>query len=424
MKIWNKIWKFILILSLCIFFFILYKSYYNVKEISNKIDIEKANFFVKQIKLNIDGSLQVPDYIIKYLVNNSKFNQIIVLDSNNIELYSVTKGYTDTLMINKFINVQNDSIVIYKGKVISIIQIFDSNLNKISVGKVILTMKGNKQLSFINFLLGDKYPLIIYILLFILLLLFKPIHIRYIESEKEKIEPERIIEYIPNQEISDKYRVEYDEKKKNLDTKLIYIKEQILNKLNNVELAISKDLPTVGQVDLNNYKKHISEIIETINNSLEGKDNKVLSLSKKITNSNNKLISTISKIEYYANRLRILSYNAMIMANKMGKEGNAFKIIADEISRLSDSLYLFYKDILGFIKENDWEIDNTESNFIRSNIAELSLYILEAISKVESEYLTDYEKLKDISRNRIEKPLLVFTSIKENLKNYIIDIFS
>ncbi len=424
MKIWNRIWQFILILSLCIFFFLLYKSYYNEKNIRNKTDIEKVNFFVKQIKLNIDGSLQVPDYIIKYLVNNSQFNQIIVLDSNSAELYSVTKGYADTSMINKFINIQDDSIIVYKGKVLSIIPIFDSDLNKILVGKVILTMKGSKQISFINYLLGDRYTLIVYIVLFVLLLLFRPGHIRYIEPEKEKIEPEIIVKYIPNQEIADKYRIEYDEKKKNLDEKLIYIKEQIFNKLNSIEIAISKDLSATDQVDLGNYKKHISEIIENINNSLESKDNKALSLSKKVTNNNNKLIYAFSKIEYFANRLRIFSYNAMIMANKMGKEGNAFKILADEISRLSDSLYLFHKDLLGLIKENDLEIDNIESGFIRKAIAELSLYILEAISKVESEHLTDYEKLRDMSEIKIEKYSLEFKNIKENFKNYITDIFS
>lgn len=183
------------------------------------------------------------------------------------------------------------------------------------------------------------------------------------------------------------------------------------------------------------YGIDLEDSLESLNNDFQLFKNNIIHLEEEeaaISEQNRnfilKLKEGFGKIEYFANRLRILSYNAMILANSSGSEGEGFKVVADEMANLSDRIFQFQNEI-----EN--EIDKTnlrnESPLIEKlkehiNVAESHIGNIREEKEKENEKLnlaidnmihTNKNKLYDRYKAALDEFKLFLEEIFPNLNS-------
>ncbi len=428
MKIWNKIRIYIVVITIALFFFITYQYYRIDQESKYTFDKEYISFLSDQIRGNINSSLQLPSNILKYIVNLQYFKEIAVFDSTGKEMFSMAKGEVgiDTSKIEEIIKTgtNSDTLIKVKDMYIKVIQIRSMLDNKI-LGKAMLIVIPHFKEDYFSFIMSQRY--LILTLLIMLLLLSVGINQREYAKKEEVREKEE--EFIDVFEPERKEGKEIESKRTETIDKnvLLDLKRKILNKLEDIKF-INKEESRIENI---NFMFQIDNIIAEFKEILRASENEVENLKIKDSNSSDKtklfiahLKGEVDRIEYFANRLRILSYNAMILANSSGSEGEGFKVVADEMANLSDRMYQFQNKL-----ENN--IDNFKTINMTDEIGEINKNIEIAISHISK--LEDREKEENKrlqievtnSLNKNNKELQEkYNSLLKEFINYIEKIFT
>ncbi|KAB2843578.1 MAG: methyl-accepting chemotaxis protein, partial [Melioribacteraceae bacterium] len=124
-------------------------------------------------------------------------------------------------------------------------------------------------------------------------------------------------------------------------------------------------------------KQSIDEMSETIRNLVGVTESvsKKLSLINKNADNISNIISTITKV---ADQTNLLSLNAAIEAEKAGKYGKGFSVVAKEIRRLADQTAVATLDIEKMIKEMQ--------SSVKSGVEEMDKFFVEvrlSVSAIE-----------------------------------------
>ncbi len=136
----------------------------------------------------------------------------------------------------------------------------------------------------------------------------------------------------------------------------------------------------------NNQNDEFKNIFSNVNenyNFLEKNLNNISLMFKK-------LLESADAIHDIAESIRVLSINASIESVRAGNFGKGFKIVADEVKKLSGTTQAYIKNIIPLIKETDNIVSRTLNSFeTGKNI------IIDKISLQKNEFQHFYDTLSD-----------------------------
>jgi len=414
MKIWNKSRIYIFVLALVLFFILTYRFYKLDQKKEKLIDKEYISFLSSQIKSNINNKLQISSAVLKYIVNLQYFKEIAVFDSSGKELFSMAKGNSiaDTVLIKSLVtNPSNNDSLLFTGNVyINVIPI-KSVLNNVPIGKAILVTVPHLEGNYFMFIRKQLYLIVAFILfLLIIFIKFPEKQMLSIEqSEQDNNAEDELVEIFKEErKIDTEHEIKPEINNKN---DLKKIKKNIIKKLDELILTMGK----IEEYEKMKYGIDLEDSLNSLNNDFQLFKNNIIHLeeedaaiSEKNRNFILKLKEGFGKIEYFANRLRILSYNAMILANSSGSEGEGFKVVADEMANLSDRIFQFQNEI-----EN--EIENDKTNL--RNESPLIEKLKEHINVAESHI----GNIREEKEKENEKLNLAINSLIHKNKNKLYD---
>ena len=152
-------------------------------------------------------------------------------------------------------------------------------------------------------------------------------------------------------------------------------------------------------------KETVSERVE----ELKSADEKVSDIDKKfesLKKDSTDVFDITSKIEEVAELTNILSINASIEAARIGNEGAGFRVIAQEVKKLSEMTGTFAQEISGTIKNFSLVIDGINNQ-------------MKGFVKIFNSLKKDMEKFQDVFDNNTEIGRTVggnLTSINSSVK--------
>lgn len=126
-------------------------------------------------------------------------------------------------------------------------------------------------------------------------------------------------------------------------------------------------------------------------NIFQNIDDNYLSLEKNLNSIINKfkiLLENADAINEISENIRILAINASLESVRAGIYGKGFKIVADEVKKLSGSTQTYVKKIIPMIKETNTMIDSALKNFEAS-----SKNVVEKINNQKTEFNVFYDIL-------------------------------
>lgn len=110
------------------------------------------------------------------------------------------------------------------------------------------------------------------------------------------------------------------------------------------------------------YDKQNQDFMATVA-IIDGNYNDLKTNIDSITEMINKIYKNSHNIQDLAERIHILSINASIESARAGKYGKGFKVISNEIAKLSENTQSFVNDIVELISESKEQSNKTLANF-------------------------------------------------------------
>ncbi|NIA22824.1 MAG: hypothetical protein GWP03_01450 [Proteobacteria bacterium] len=395
------------------------------------IDKEYISFLSSQIKGNINDKLQISSTVLKYIVSLQYFKEIAVYDSSGKELFSMTKGSigSDTTIIEKLIaNPSDKDSLLFTGNMyIKVIQI-KSVLNNTPIGEVVLVIIPHFKENYLMFIKRQLYLIGGFILLFLIIFIKFPDRQKF-AIEQLSQEGKRENELVEILKGGEKKTYEECEVKREVDGKgkLPKIKKDIIEKLEEIISAMEKNERTENM----EYNIGLKDSMENLNNDFKLFESNVIHLEQEdaaISEQGKRFIlklkGELSKIEYFANRLRILSYNAMILANSSESEGEGFKVVADEMANLSDRIFQFQNGIEDKIDKTNLETKSSTIEKIKGDMTIVKWHMENIWKDRENENEKLNKEITNLINRNKNKLIYQYKTVLNDFKLYLEDVFS
>lgn len=129
-------------------------------------------------------------------------------------------------------------------------------------------------------------------------------------------------------------------------------------------------------------------------------------------------------IEEITKQTKLLSLNAEIEAARAGEDGKGFRVVAEEIKKLSDQTHESTDKIRIIMQEIENQIVSIKDNMEKGNVSlEDSKYAVEEV-KNSFNIIENTEKVVDDKINKLLLKVKGISEVKENVVNYIENIAS
>jgi methyl-accepting chemotaxis protein len=165
-------------------------------------------------------------------------------------------------------------------------------------------------------------------------------------------------------------------------------------------LALSIEHLSGSIEEMQNVGTQIQIVFEDfLSMARDGKESsaKLDKTNKKITQSSNEIISVVTIIEEFFDKIKMLSLNATIEAARAGEFGRGFAVVASEIGKLSDDSTKELSQISTLIENNKHDVES--GNEVITEIINFIQILLESAYGVQQKtaaILNEIEKQKSL----------------------------
>lgn len=118
---------------------------------------------------------------------------------------------------------------------------------------------------------------------------------------------------------------------------------------------------------LEEYGKDISEIFAVLLNQAKNGESSSVRLNssnKKISENSEGILSVVTVMENFFDRINLLALNATIEAARAGESGRGFAVVAEEIGKMADNSSGDLKQIWGLVEKNRKDVEEGNENII------------------------------------------------------------
>lgn len=163
------------------------------------------------------------------------------------------------------------------------------------------------------------------------------------------------------------------------------------------ELFKSFEILAVSVDQLEGYSNEISTVfLSVLKQTKEGESTsaRLEGTNKKISENSSEILSVVTVMEDFFDKINLLSLNATIEAARAGEYGRGFAVVAEEIGKLADHSSRDLKLITGLVEKNRKDVDEGNTNimeiigFINSllgNIVELQSKSINALGLMKKQ---------------------------------------
>jgi len=163
------------------------------------------------------------------------------------------------------------------------------------------------------------------------------------------------------------------------------------------DLFKSFDVLALSVDQLEEYGNDISVIFVSLLQQAQNGENtsaRLDSTNKKISDNSSEILSVVTVMEDFFDKINLLSLNATIEAARAGEYGRGFAVVAEEIGKLADHSSQDLKLISGLVEKNKKDVDEGNTNiteiigFITSllgNISQLQDKSVQALDQMKKQ---------------------------------------
>lgn len=133
------------------------------------------------------------------------------------------------------------------------------------------------------------------------------------------------------------------------------------------ELFKSFEVLAVSVDQLEEYGNDISKIFITVLQQAKNGESTSARLdgtNKKISENSGEILSVVTVMEDFFDKINLLSLNATIEAARAGEYGKGFAVVAEEIGKLADHSSQDLKLISGLVEKNRKDVDEGNTNIV------------------------------------------------------------
>lgn len=129
-------------------------------------------------------------------------------------------------------------------------------------------------------------------------------------------------------------------------------------------------------------------------------------INKKISDNSNRILSVISIMGDFFDRINLLSLNATIEAARAGEQGRGFAVVAEEIGKLADNSAGELKQITNLISTNKADVEKGNEAIVEiiRFIASMFKHLQDIQVKIDEimSFIQKQKELKDLMNSRTE----------------------
>lgn len=191
-----------------------------------------------------------------------------------------------------------------------------------------------------------------------------------------------------------------------------------------VELFKSFDVLANSVDKLEIYGREISEIFDVLLRQAkdgESSSAKLNSSNSKISDNSEEILSVVTVMEEFFDKINLLALNATIEAARAGEYGRGFAVVAEEIGKMADSSSRDLKQIWGLVEKNRKDVEEGNKNI--TEIIDFIYILLQHISRLQEKsvlalgQMKQQKIMKEEMNNKAEtvrsKSELIETSMNE-----------
>lgn len=161
------------------------------------------------------------------------------------------------------------------------------------------------------------------------------------------------------------------------------------------ELFKSFDILARSVDQLEEYGNEISEIFVTVLHQTrngESTSARLDSTNRKISENSSEILSVVTVMEDFFDKINLLSLNATIEAARAGEYGKGFAVVAEEIGKLADHSSQELKLISGLVGKNKKDVEEGNANIVE--IISFINSLLQNIAHLQEKSVLALEQMK------------------------------
>lgn len=161
------------------------------------------------------------------------------------------------------------------------------------------------------------------------------------------------------------------------------------------ELFKSFDILAQSVDQLEEYGNDISKIFVSVLHQAkkgEGTSAKLDVTNKKISGNSSEILSVVTVMEEFFDKINLLSLNATIEAARAGEYGRGFAVVAEEIGKLADHSSQELKLISGLVEKNKKDVEEGNANIVE--IIEFINSLLKDINQLQQKSVQALDQMK------------------------------
>jgi len=151
-----------------------------------------------------------------------------------------------------------------------------------------------------------------------------------------------------------------------------------------VDLFKSFDVLAMSVDKLEVYGRDISEIFDVLLEQAkngESSSARLNSSNSKISDNSAEILSVVTVMEDFFDKINLLALNATIEAARAGEYGRGFAVVAEEIGKMADNSSRDLKQIWGLVEKNRKDVEEGNKNI--TEIIDFIYLLLQHISRLQ-----------------------------------------
>jgi len=151
-----------------------------------------------------------------------------------------------------------------------------------------------------------------------------------------------------------------------------------------VDLFKSFDVLAISVDKLEEYGRDISEIFDVLLEQAkngESSSARLNSSNSKISDNSAEILSVVTVMEDFFDKINLLALNATIEAARAGEYGRGFAVVAEEIGKMADNSSRDLKQIWGLVEKNRKDVEEGNKNI--TEIIDFIYNLLQHISRLQ-----------------------------------------